>query len=267
MLGQAVPRLRTNVKPFVRKGQNFQFVKARFKSLKKLGQGAFGAAYAAKLDGKPVIVKTAVGTRGLVSPLSAVKSMQHETKVLAKLQEYPWIPRLIEVGVDYFVQEDVNGVSLLQLLAKKGVPARSLLSTVVSSGIIASTIHRDGVAHNDLEPRNILLTPEGVVVIDFGIAVLKEDGTRIFQEAMERDIISLLESTALVLADVQVPTSVKIMILSTIEKFRKIILSGKVDEDTAQQLSRELLFAVAQLGARAIRNGKVKESGIKVRVV
>jgi predicted Ser/Thr protein kinase len=267
MLGQALPRLRTNMAPpKIGRELSFEKAKHKFHGLKKLGQGAFGAAFAATMGGHPVIVKTAVGMPGLVSLHEAIDSMKHEVNVLALLQRYPFVPRLVEIGFDYFVQEDVKGVSLLNLLAKRGLEPGKLLSTVVSSGIIASVLHREGVGHNDLEARNILLTPQGVVVIDFGISVLKSQGQKRFQAAMERDIVSLLEDVILVLSSRKLPMSIRIMLASTIEKFRKVILAGRVNENTAQDLSRELLFATAQLGARANRDGKIKDERIKVEV-
>lgn len=267
MLGQAVPRLRFDVRPPKLMEFTFGRTKNRFKELRKLGQGAFGAAYAGTLDARHVIVKTAVGTPGLITPFEAIQSMRREVEILGRLQKFPFVPRVVEVGVDYFVQEDVEGVSLLNLLSKKGLEAREVLSTVVAAGIIASILHKEGVAHNDYEPRNILLTPQGVVAIDFGIAVTKDDGAEVFRAALDRDVISLLDDIMLVLSSREVPQSIRLILVTVARKFRKIVLDGKVDTSTAQELSKELLFAVAQLGARAIRSGKLTKDPIKVVVV
>lgn len=269
MLGQALPRLRTNLPTPKVTELTFEAAKrdGRFKSLKKLGQGAFGAAFSAKLNGRSVIVKTAVGTPGLISPIEAVDSMKREVTVLARLQKYPFVPRIVEVGLNYFVQEDVEGVSLLNLLAKDGLEARELIATVVAAGVIASILHKDGVAHNDYEPRNILLTPQGVVAIDFGIAVTKDDGAAAFNAAMERDIVSLLEDILLVLSSRDIPQQIRMVLANTVKKFASIVQDGKVNASTANQLSQEILFAAAQLGARAVRQGKLKKDPIKVVIV
>ncbi|NIM48544.1 MAG: protein kinase [Gemmatimonadales bacterium] len=245
----------------------FDAEKKRFKNLKKLGQGAFGAAFSAKLNGKKVIVKTAVGTPGLVSRKEAAESMEREVKILTRLQKFPFVPRLIEVGLDYFVQEDTEGVSLLNLLAKKGLEPRELLSSIVSGGVILSKLHQAGVAHNDFEPRNILHGPDGVVAIDFGISVLAEEDPERFREALNRDIESLLESVILVLSERKLPNSTKIMLASTVEKFRKIVMSRRADENTADELAKELLFALSQLGARAARDRSIERPKVKVVVV
>lgn len=267
MIGQALPRLRTDIKPPKVFGDLFDTVKGKFKDLKKLGQGAFGAAYSAKLGGKSIIVKTAVGHPGIVTRARAIQSMKHETAVLMRLQKFPFVPRLVEIGEDYFVQEDVDGVSLLTMLAQGDVEAKDLLSSIVASGIILSVLHREGVAHNDYAARNILLTPNGVVAIDFGIAILRDSGAAAFKSALEGDIVNLLSDAILAASSPGVPQQIKIMIAETVDKFRDVVINGEADVDTAQELSRELLFAVAQMGARAVRGGKIAKDIIKIRVL
>lgn len=266
-LGQALPRLRADLPAPRITRLLFEQVRRRFRNLKRIGYGAFGATFSAKLFRRPVIIKVAAGTRGLVPLAEAIDSLRREVRILGRLQKYPFVPRVLEVGVNYFVMEDVEGVSLLDLLSKKGLPANVLLSTIVSSGIIASVLHHEGIAHRDLEPRNILLTPKGVVVIDFGVSIIKSDHPKEFKAALEKDIVSLLESVVLVLMARKIPNDVRIILTSTIEKFRKIVFRGKVDEDTAKELSKELLFALAQLTARAARQRELPIDRVKVIAV
>jgi len=267
-LGQALPRLRTSLEPIKVGKSLFAGVKSKFKKLKKLGQGAFGAAYSAIYEGKPVIVKVSLGTPGLVTVAESIETMKREVRILGMIQKFPFVPRLVEVGVDYFVQEDVEGVSLLTLLDKKGLEPREVLSTVVSAGIIASSLHREGIGHNDLEARNVLLTPHGTVLIDFGLSMSEDsDGPKAFREARERDNVTLLETLVLVLSVREIPEGVRMMIASTVEKFRKIIMAGEVDSDTAKELSQELLFALSQLGGRAARGKSIKQGTVRVVAV
>jgi len=265
-LGQVLPRTRTDLP--APKIANLTFLKAKgkFKNLKKLGAGAFGVTYSGTLGSHRVIIKVACGAPGIVTPPQAIDAMKREVRILGRLQKYPFIPRVFEVGIDYFVMEDVEGISFLDLLSKNGLSAKDVLSVVVATGIIASVLHRNEVAHNDLEPRNILLTPQGVVVIDFGISLTPEDGRKEFLAARERDIVSLLEILVLMIGSSEVPSSIKIILTSTVEQYRKIVFSGKVDEDTARELARELIFALAQMGARAHR-GKKKLPVDQVKVI
>lgn len=265
-LGQLLPRLRTNLPAPRIVDQTFIRARERFKNMKRLGRGAFGATYSARLNGRPVIVKVGIGTPGLVTPYQAIGSLRRETRILGRLQKYPFVPRVLEVGIDYFVMEDVEGVSFLKLLAK-GMTPREILSVAVSQGVITSILHREEVAHNDLEPRNILLTPDGVVVIDFGIALTPEDGKEEFKAAMNRDILALLENVALAASASGLPLPIKGMLMDTFEKGRKIVDRDAVHPETALEISRELVFALAQLGARAARDRKLSVDRVKVIAV
>lgn len=266
MLGQFLPRLRTNIPAPKIVSLTFIKAKSKFKGMKRLGRGAFGATYAARMNGRRVVVKVGIGTPGLVSPYQAIGSLKREVRILGRLQKYPFVPRIIEVGVDYFVMEDVEGVSFLSKLIK-GMEARDILSVAVSQGIMTSILHKEHVAHNDLDPKNILLTPNGVVIIDFGVSLTPEDGQKEYKEAVERDIITLLENVILAASARTIPPSVRVLLTSTIEKYKHILNAGRVNEDTARDISRDLLFALSQLGARSARDRKLAVERVKVIAV
>lgn len=267
MLGQAMPRARVNLPKVIRAEHSWSKSKYRFKRLKLLGQGSFGKAYSATLGSKNVIIKTAYGQRGVVSMKEAYEALYREFVILGKLQDLPFIPRLVEVGPDYFVQEDVGGESMLRILSKKGLEAREILSVVVATGLMISKIHERGIAHRDLEARNILLTPHGAVIIDFGISIERSEDEGLFRDGMKRDLISLMEDVALAATASDVTSSERVIMVQVIEKFRKRVIDGDVNEQTAKELSDELLFVLAQLGARARRGHGFKQEKIKVKVI
>jgi serine/threonine protein kinase len=267
LLGQAMPRRRISLPKIGRSDVRWQRAKKRFKNLKFLGQGSFGKAFSASLGKDKVIVKTAHGERGVVSMEEAYEALYREFLILGKLQSFPFIPRLVEVGPDYFVQEDVDGESMLKILSKKGLEAREILSVVVATALMISKIHEEGIAHRDLEARNILLTPTGAVIIDFGVAVEKAENEKLFRDGMKRDLISLLEEIALAGTADDIPQGARIILASVIEKFRKKILEGSVTEKTAHDLADELLFVLAQVGARARRGKTIRPEKVKVRVI
>jgi len=267
LLGQAMPRMRVNL-PKVNRGDHpWSKAKYRFKNLKLIGQGSFGKAYSAKLGREKVIVKTAYGEKGVVSMKEAYISLYREFVILGQLQAFPFIPRLVEVGPDYFVQEDVGGESMLKIMSKKGLEAREILSVVVAAGLMISKIHEKGIAHRDLEARNILLTPQGAAIIDFGIAVDRSEGEAQFKDGMKTDLLSLLEDVALAATAVDLPDGAKAILASVIEKFRNRALEGSIDEKTARELADELLFVLAQVGARARRGKTIRPEKVKVRII
>jgi predicted Ser/Thr protein kinase len=71
----------------------------------------------------------------------------------------------------YIVTEYVEGRSLADVVCKDGpLPPEQLHALAVGLGRALAAIHSAGVVHRDLKPPNVLLTPTGPRLIDFGIA-------------------------------------------------------------------------------------------------
>jgi len=267
MFGNVIPRLRCAMGQLSLSPRPWKRVRSKFKQLKKLGQGSFGTAYSATLAGKPVIVKVAEPFPGGVSMAESLEAMAKEVKVLRRLQKFPFVPRLVQIGINFFVQEDVGGESMLSLLSKKGLEAREILAEVVAAGVILSKIHQEGIAHNDFAPRNILLTPGGVVVIDYGMAIERDtEGPDAFRAAIAKDLIGLLDDALTAMDAGDVSPAVRASVLSNVAKYRSDIAAGRFDETTANAISRALVFALAQTVAVARRGKQVKREKIQWQV-
>src|SRR5215831_4878274 len=78
---------------------------------------------------------------------------------------HPHICTLYDVGPDYLVMEYVEGQPLKgPLPVERAVDyARQILDAL-------DTAHRMGIVHRDLKPANILVTKNGVKLLDFGLA-------------------------------------------------------------------------------------------------
>src|SRR5215813_739780 len=87
-----------------------------------------------------------------------------EAKVIASLN-HPHICHLYDVGPNYLVMEFVEGNPLRGPLPLK--------QAVEYGGQILDaldTAHQKGITHRDLKPANILVTKQGVKLLDFGLA-------------------------------------------------------------------------------------------------
>ncbi|MFF4988141.1 serine/threonine-protein kinase [Streptosporangium saharense] len=78
-------------------------------------------------------------------------------------------------GRPYLVSEYVPGPSLQDLVATDGPRTGSGLERLaIATATALEAIHRAGIVHRDFKPTNVIMGPEGPVVIDFGIARILE---------------------------------------------------------------------------------------------
>src|SRR4029077_18320161 len=75
-------------------------------------------------------------------------------------------------GIDYLVMEYVEGETLAKRLEKGALPLEQVLKlgSQIADGL--DKAHRSGIVHRDLKPGNIMLTPSGAKLLDFGLAKL-----------------------------------------------------------------------------------------------
>ena len=98
---------------------------------------------------------------------------EREAKTVSSLN-HPHICVLYDVGsqdgVDYLVMECVEGETLAKRLEKGALPLGQLLKFGTQIADALDKAHRSGVVHRDLKPGNIMLTPTGAKLLDFGLA-------------------------------------------------------------------------------------------------
>lgn len=163
----------------------------RYEIRRMLGRGGFGITYAAtdrRLHREVAIKELCFGGVTRIGGVLVPPAHEAETFAAAKdrfLREgamlarfsHPSVVRIYEVfeeaGTAYLVMELLDGRTLHQHLVARGgpLPERQVLEVAKRCGEALSVLHSAGVLHRDLNPTNVVLTPEGrVVLIDFGLA-------------------------------------------------------------------------------------------------
>jgi serine/threonine-protein kinase len=103
----------------------------------------------------------------------------HEARAVAALN-HPHICQLYDVGPDYLVMEFVEGTPLEgPLPLEKAVECAGQILDALDAA------HQKGITHRDLKPDNILVTKQGIKLLDFGLAtqavrIDDDDRTKVF---------------------------------------------------------------------------------------
>ncbi|GAA4069346.1 serine/threonine-protein kinase [Nonomuraea soli] len=137
-----------------------------------LGRGGQGSVYLARTpEGGQVAVKL---LHARVGDGEAHRRYVREADAARRVAPFS-TARVIDVGVaadrPYLVSEYIPGPSLEMLVRGEGPRAGSGLERLAVATLTAlAAIHRAGIVHRDFKPSNVIMGPEGPVVIDFGIA-------------------------------------------------------------------------------------------------
>src|SRR6266436_5176804 len=138
-----------------------------------LGAGGMGEVYRA-LDTR---LERTVAIKILPEQLSGdpvrKQRFEREAKTISGLN-HPHICVLHDVGsqdgISYLVMECVEGETLAKRLEKGPLPLEQVLKYGMQIADALDKAHRSGVVHRDLKPGNIMLTPTGAKLLDFGLA-------------------------------------------------------------------------------------------------
>jgi serine/threonine protein kinase/Tol biopolymer transport system component len=99
--------------------------------------------------------------------------MEREARSISALN-HSHICQLYDIGsqggTDYLVMEFLEGETLAERLRRGPMPLAEVLKTGIAIADALAVAHRQGIVHRDLKPGNVMLTPGGAKLMDFGLA-------------------------------------------------------------------------------------------------
>ncbi|GHH64486.1 hypothetical protein GCM10017673_07230 [Streptosporangium violaceochromogenes] len=157
----------------------------RYRLISPVGRGGMGVVWRAHdvLLDRDVAVKELILPHGLdrTGRRAAHRRMMREARSAARLS-HPGIVTVHDVveddGRPWIVMELLRSWSLEQAVRRGGpVPVAQVAEIGIRVLDALRHAHAAGVLHRDVKPGNVLLTPDRVVLTDFGIATLEGDVT------------------------------------------------------------------------------------------
>jgi hypothetical protein len=143
-----------------------------------LGRGAMGAVYEA-VDGGGHAVALKILHAHLDADPVGRQRLRREVLALQRLR-HPAVAQVLDAeldGPEAFVVTDLYEGPTLEREIDEGGPldAVDLYELADQLAGALEAVHLAGVVHRDLKPSNVLITPNGPVLIDFGIAQALEE--------------------------------------------------------------------------------------------
>jgi hypothetical protein len=144
-----------------------------YRLLGRLGEGGQGVVFLALGPS---------GSRAAVKLLPPTTDPQVRSRFLKEVAASQRVARsctaqVLDAGIferrPFIVTEYVSGPSLVEVVHEHGPRRGAVLERIAVATLTAlGTAHAAGLVHRDVKPGNVLLGPDGPVVIDFGLAAV-----------------------------------------------------------------------------------------------
>lgn len=156
-----------------------------YRLVRRLGAGGMGVVWEAVDEGGRHVAMKILHPQIAADP-TARRRLEREASVLARVRDTR-VARILDIetgdgslSITFVITELVEGPTLQHEVEHEGVydlttDARDLAD--LAHGLVDSlrAVHSAGVIHRDLKPSNVMLSAQGPVLIDFGIAQVADD--------------------------------------------------------------------------------------------
>jgi eukaryotic-like serine/threonine-protein kinase len=146
---------------------------SHFRILEQIGAGGMGIVYRAVDERLHREVAIKVLPPETLADETSRRRFHQEALALSRCNH----PRIgvihefgTEGGVDFLVMELISGMTLAERLRKGALPEEEVIRIGSQIAEALEAAHAAGVVHGDLKPGNVMVTPSGVKVLDFGLA-------------------------------------------------------------------------------------------------
>lgn len=140
-----------------------------YEILSPIGAGGMGEVYKARDTRLDRTVAIKVLPEHIAKREDLRQRFEREARAVASLN-HPHICTLHDIGPGYMVMELIEGETLAARLVKGALPLDQALKVATQIADALDRAHRAGVTHRDIKPQNIMLTRDGVKILDFGLA-------------------------------------------------------------------------------------------------
>src|SRR5277367_5690328 len=124
------------------------------------GTGELWRAFDTRLD-RIVAIKRLDGSHGA--------RFEQEAREIAALH-HPHICALYDIDPDYLVMEYVEGETLSKVMERGPLPLQNALRYAMEIAGALAAAHAKGIVHRELNPGNVLITSQGVKLLNFAPA-------------------------------------------------------------------------------------------------
>ena len=144
-----------------------------YEILDPIGAGGMGEVYKARDTRLHRTVAIKILPEHISKRQDSRQRFEREARAVASLN-HPNICVLHDVGsqdgTEYMVMEYLEGETLAARIAKGALPVDQAVKFAIQIADALDRAHRAGITHRDVKPANIMLTRDGVKVLDFGLA-------------------------------------------------------------------------------------------------